>query len=114
MTLPWRGIRAHEQALSRQLLAGLSQVGGLTLLGEAAGRTGPRFSHSTLGHAIHDICQMLDGYGVALRGGHHFAQPLMQALGLVATSRASIAVFNTDADIAALLCGLHDAVETLR
>ena len=115
MTLPWRGIRAHEQALSRQLLAGLSQVGGLTLLGEAAAQDrAPIFSFDIEACHSHDICQILDGYGVALRGGHHCAQPLMQALGLVATSRASIAVFNTDADIAALLCGLHDAVETLR
>ena len=51
----------------------------------------------------HDVCQMLDEFGVCLRGGHHCAQPLMDALDLPATARASLAPYNDAADVDALL-----------
>ena len=115
MALPWSDIRRYEQQLAKQLLQGLSAVKGLTLLGEssAQGRA-PIFSFDIEGCHSHDVCQVLDDYGVELRGGHHCAQPLMDALGLTATSRASLAVFNNEADIEALLNGLQQAVELLR
>jgi len=115
MALPWNDIRCYEQQLATQLLQGLSGIGGLTLLGEpsAQGRA-PIFSFDMEGCHSHDVCQVLDDYGVELRGGHHCAQPLMDALGLIATSRASLAVFNNGADIEALLNGLQQTVELLR
>lgn len=113
--LPWQEIEAYERRLVDTLLAGLLSIEGLTLLGErrAMGRA-PIFSFDIEGCHPHDICQVLDDYGVALRGGHHCAQPLMDALGLVATSRASLALFNDVADIEALLHGLRKAVKVLR
>jgi cysteine desulfurase/selenocysteine lyase len=57
----------------------------------------------------HDLCQWLDRKGVALRGGHHCAQPLAKRFGIAGTSRASLAPYNNDADIDALLAGLEDA-----
>jgi cysteine desulfurase/selenocysteine lyase len=122
MALPWGDIRRYEQQLAEKLLQGLSGIGGLTLLGEpsallrepsAQGRA-PIFSFDIEGCHSHDVCQVLDDYGVELRGGHHCAQPLMDALGLIATSRASLAVFNNAADIEALLNGLQQTVELLR
>ena len=115
MALPWSDIRRYEQQLATQLLQGLSGIGGLTLLGEpsAQGRA-PIFSFDIDGCHSHDVCQVLDDYGVELRGGHHCAQPLMDALGLIATSRASLAVFNKKEAVEALLHGLQQTVELLR
>lgn len=115
VALPWRDIRSHEEQLMGQLLQGLSEIDGLTLVGErsAQGRV-PIFSFDIQACHAHDVCHILDEYGVELRGGHHCAQPLMDALDLVATSRASMAVFNNEADIVALLSGLQRAVELLR
>ena len=62
----------------------------------------------------HDVCQILDGRGVALRGGHHCAQPLMDRFGLTGTARASLALYNDDTDIDALLSGLDEAARRLR
>jgi cysteine desulfurase/selenocysteine lyase len=113
--LPWHDIKAHEQQLVNQILQGLDSIEGVTLIDEPspAGRA-PIFSFDIEGCHSHDICQILDDYGVALRGGHHCAQPLMDTLGLMATSRASLAVFNNDADVGALLYGLQKAVDILR
>ena len=62
----------------------------------------------------HDLCQFLDDrFGVALRGGHHCAQPLMRRFGLAGTSRASLAPYNTDADVDALLKGVAEARKVL-
>jgi cysteine desulfurase/selenocysteine lyase len=115
MTLPREEIRRQEEDLSSRLLQGLSEIPGLRLLGEASARgRAPIFSFDIQGCHSHDICQVLDEYGVALRGGHHCAQPLMDALGLVSTTRASLALFNTARDVQALLDGLHRSVEILR
>jgi len=62
----------------------------------------------------HDVCQMLDGFGVCLRGGHHCAQPLMDAFDLAATARASFAPYNDAGDVDALLAGLEVVIARLR
>jgi cysteine desulfurase/selenocysteine lyase len=61
----------------------------------------------------HDICQILDARGVACRGGHHCAQPLMDRFDLPGTTRASIGIYNDAADIDALLDGLGEAARRL-
>ena len=61
----------------------------------------------------HDVCQLLDGHGVALRGGHHCAQPLMERFDVAATARASLALYNDDADVDALLNGLEHTIRRL-
>ena len=113
--LPWQKIHSYEQKLSQKLLQGLLDIHGLSLLGEhVQTHRAPIFSFHIDGCHSHDVCQILDDYGVALRGGHHCAQPLMDALGLVATTRASIAVFNNEDDIDALLIALNKVLEVLR
>ena len=73
----------------------------------------PVVSFAVAGAHPHDICQMLDAHGVALRGGHHCAQPLMDNFDLTGTTRASLAVYNHDADVDAFLNGLEDAITRL-
>jgi cysteine desulfurase/selenocysteine lyase len=55
----------------------------------------------------HDIGTILDRQGIAIRTGHHCAQPLMQRFGIPATARASLALYNTTAEIDALVAGIH-------
>ncbi len=115
MALPWAEIRLYEKQLMRQVLEGLSGIAGLTLIGTpSAEQRVPIFSFDIEGCHSHDICHVLDEFGVALRGGHHCAQPLMDALGLVSTTRASLALFNNEQEIGALIEGLHRAAEILR
>ena len=87
-------IAAHEQTLLEAATAGLQQIPGLTIYGTAAHK------HSVLsflvdGASSYDIGILLDKLGVAVRTGHHCAQPLMRRLGIEGTVRASFAVYNT-------------------
>ena len=98
-------IEAHERQLVETLRAGLSQTPGVTLFGpiEAAGIV----SFAIEGVHPHDIATILDEEGVAIRAGHHCAQPLMDALGVPATARASFGIYNDESDVAALLRGIE-------
>ena len=114
MTLDWQQIHARESRLCQQLIDGLQRIPGLRLLGpNVADRRAPIVSFDIPGLHPHDICQVLDARNLALRGGHHCAQPLMAALGIDVCTRASIALYNDEADIAALLDGLSFALREL-
>ena len=114
-TLPWQNISRHEKELSVKLLEGLKDIPGLHLLGseDLEGRL-PIFSFDIEDMHPHDICHILDQHGVALRGGHHCAQPLLAEFDLFAATRASLALYNNEHDIDALLAGLHKALEILK
>jgi cysteine desulfurase/selenocysteine lyase len=109
MTLDWAAIREREDALCQQLIEGLARIPGLRLLGPQNGTRAPIVSFDIPGLHPHDICQVLDAQNLALRGGHHCAQPLLAALGAEVCTRASIALYNDEADIEALLAGLDRA-----
>jgi cysteine desulfurase/selenocysteine lyase len=114
MRLPWAEIQARESRLCTQLIEGLRRVPGLRLLGsEAVGERAPIVSFEIAGLHPHDICQVLDAHQLALRGGHHCAQPLLAALDAEACTRASIALYNDEGDIRALLDGLDMALREL-
>jgi cysteine desulfurase/selenocysteine lyase len=105
--LPWPDVHAHEMALTGRMLDGLGRIKGVRVIGPAGlqGRAPVvSFTHETL-HP-HDLCQMLDAHGLALRGGHHCAQPLMDRFDVAGTARASLAFYNDAGDIEALLEGL--------
>jgi len=87
-------IHEHKQALLVHATEALRSVNGLTLHGTAPGK-GPVIAFSLEGAHPHDIAQILDRFGVAIRAGHHCAQPLMSHLGVSATARASFALYNT-------------------
>jgi cysteine desulfurase/selenocysteine lyase len=113
MKLDWATIHAREGRLCATLIEGLQRIPGLMLLGPASGPRAPIVSFDIPGLHPHDICQVLDARQLALRGGHHCAQPLMAALGVDVCSRASIALYNDEADIAALLEGLQVVLREL-
>lgn len=101
-------VLAHEQALYQRAYEALRGVNGLTVHGTAAGK-GPVLSFSIDGAHPHDVAQILDRYGVAIRAGHHCAQPLMDHLGVSATARASFGIYNTMAEVDAFIEALHKA-----
>ena len=101
-------IDAHERTLVRAARAALSQFDSVTLFGpeESAGI----LSFAMQGVHPHDIGTILDETGVAVRAGHHCAQPLMHLLGVPATTRASFAVYNTADDVDRLADGIKRVV----
>ena len=113
--LDWQAILAHEKRLTARLIAGLEALPGLRLIGprDLDDRYGV-VAFEVAGVHAHDVCQLLDGFGVCTRGGHHCAQPLMDAFGTVATVRASLAPYNDADDIDALLEGLEEVIRILR
>lgn len=98
-------IHAHEQTLVRECRAALQAMGGVQLFGPDDG-TGI-VSFAVAGVHPHDVATILDEGGVAIRAGHHCAQPLMAHLGVPATARASFALYSDGDDVAALVDGLH-------
>lgn len=94
-------IASHEHALYERAAGLLRQVNGVRIHGEAPGK-GAVLAFSLEGAHPHDLAQILDRYGVAIRAGHHCAQPLMQHLGVPATARASFALYNTETEVDAL------------
>ncbi len=109
MTMDWAAIHEREDALCRRLIEGLLRIPGLRLLGPQGGERAPIVAFDIPGLHPHDICQVLDAQHLALRGGHHCAQPLLAALGVEVCTRASIALYNDAGDIEALLDGLDRA-----
>jgi cysteine desulfurase/selenocysteine lyase len=103
-------IRKHEQEIAAYALEQLSEVPGLRIFGPPPGpeRLGP-VSFELDGVHAHDVSEILDRHGVAVRAGHHCAQPLMERLGIPATARASFGVYTTPEEIDRLVEGLHDA-----
>ena len=108
-------VHAHEQAITHYALEALSEVQGLQVLGpkEAAERGG-LVTFTLAGAHPHDIAQILDEQGIAIRAGHHCAMPLHHHLGLNATARASFYVHTTTAEVDALVRGLHHVRQIMR
>ena len=102
--------RDHERQITSYALSRVADVPGLRVFGPPASdeRVGP-VSFELEGIHGHDVAEILDRHGVAVRAGHHCAQPLMQRLGVAATARASFGIYTSDAEIDALVDGLHDA-----
>ncbi len=99
-------IAAHERALTDHALAVLSNITGLRILGTAQDRGGV-ISFTMDGVHAHDIATLLDRQGIAVRAGHHCAEPLMGRLGVTSTARASFAVYTAPEEIDALAAGLQ-------
>ena len=110
-SLDWRAIQDHELRLTRRLLDGLGAIPGARVLGpvDLKDRRGV-VTFAIEGIAAEQICRHLDTHGVALRGGHHCAQPLVRSFGVEGAARASLASYSQDDDIDALLAGLDELV----
>lgn len=103
-------ISAYEADLLDYALQGLESVGKLRLIGRASNRAAS-VSFVIDGIHPHDIGTILDDEGVAIRAGHHCAQPLMSRFGIPATARASIAMYNTKHEVDALVRAIQRAIE---
>lgn len=105
-------IQQHDAALSSYAMQRLSSVAGIEIYGPKLGT--PRAGLVTFnleGVHSHDVSTVLDARGIAIRAGHHCAQPLMKMLGVAATARASFYLYNTESDIDALVNALISAKE---
>jgi cysteine desulfurase/selenocysteine lyase len=105
-------VRAHEVALTEAAMAALSRIPGVTLHGTASARDRSGVvSFSVKDVHPHDVSTALDVEGVCIRAGHHCAQPLMRALGVQSTVRASFWVYNTLHDVERLAAAVRAAQE---
>jgi cysteine desulfurase / selenocysteine lyase len=107
-TLDRAAIREHKDELLHRAVSKLRGINGLTIHGTAEGK-GPVLTFSLQGAHPHDIAQILDRQGVAIRAGHHCAQPLMSHLRVTATARASFALYNTAEEVDAFVEALSKA-----
>lgn len=116
MGLDWKELRRREEALLLCLLTGLAAMEGVRIIGpQGLEARVPVVSFTVAGCHPHDIAHLLADRGVAVRAGTHCAQPLMAALGLEeGTLRASLAPYNDEADVEALLHALRAAITRLR
>lgn len=115
MTLSWPEINIYENDLLSRLIQGLKNIDGLTFIGPTTQvQRLPVLSFEIEGLHSHDLCHILNEDGIALRGGHHCAQPLLKSLGFNTATRASIALYNDDEDIDVLLESINKAIHILR
>ena len=103
-------IAEHERELASRALAGLGAIPGLTIIGPTdTYARGGVISFAVEGIHPHDLGQVLDDKGIAVRTGHHCAWPLMQALKVNATTRASFYLYNTEDEVDQLVAAVIDA-----
>ena len=101
-------VRAHEEAITGYLLEGLATVGGVTVLGPTTTvDRGGAVSFEVEGIHPHDVSQVLDSRGVAVRAGHHCAKPAQRRYGVQSSTRASSYLYTTPGEIDALIDGLE-------
>ena len=101
-------IAAHEGALAAAASRKLKELNGVRIIGEAPGK-GPIISFETIGIHPHDLSTILDREGVAVRGGHHCAQILMQRFNVVGTTRASFGLYNSLDEVDSLVHAVTEA-----
>jgi len=107
-------IHAHEQFLTNYALEALSEIPGLTLFGPPASEKGGVATFTLQGAHPHDIAQLLDRDGLAVRAGHHCAMPLHHKLNVNATTRASFYLYSTPQEIDQLVISLHKVRQLFR
>ena len=111
--LPAAEVEAHEQQLLRYATDRLTEIEGLRIYGTTADKS-PIISFNVEGCDHYDIGMILDKMGVAVRTGHHCAEPTMTRFGVNGVVRASIGLYNNQEDIDALVNGVRRAVAMLR
>jgi cysteine desulfurase/selenocysteine lyase len=112
--LGMENVHRHEQAVTSYALEALSEVEGLRLLGPPAAQKGGVAAFTLAGLHPHDIAQLLDEQGIAIRAGHHCAMPLHHKFNLPATARASFYLYTTTEEVDALVASLKRAKKVFR
>ena len=105
-------IERHEHDLLAYASRQVETIPGVSIIGTAEAKAGV-LSFTIDGIHPHDIGTILDREGIAVRTGHHCAQPVMQRFGIPATARASFGLYNTREDVDALAAGIHKVVEVM-
>ncbi|HEY7381484.1 MAG TPA: cysteine desulfurase [Gaiella sp.] len=106
-------IERHEHELTSYAMSRLAELDWVTVYGPPADRRAGIVSFNVEGVHPHDVAQVLDFDGVAVRGGHHCTQPLMTRLGVAATTRASFYVYSIPEEVDRLVGGLHKVKASL-
>ncbi|MFN8382110.1 MAG: cysteine desulfurase [Anaerolineales bacterium] len=104
-------IAAHEHAITEYALDRLEEIPGVKLFGPSADKKGGVAAFTLEGVHPHDVAQILDRDGIAVRAGHHCAQPLHEKFGIPATSRASFYLYNTKEEVDLLVNGIYKVKE---
>ncbi|NKQ36576.1 MAG: cysteine desulfurase [Chloroflexi bacterium] len=107
-------VHAHEQFITNYALEALSEVGGLRVIGPPASQRGGVAAFTLEGMHPHDIAELLDKDGIAIRAGHHCAMPLHHKLGINSTARASFYVHTTTEEVDKLVASLNRAKKVFR
>ncbi|HID54595.1 MAG TPA: cysteine desulfurase [Anaerolineae bacterium] len=107
-------VHAHEQFITNYALEALSEVDGLRVIGPPASQRGGVAAFTLEGMHPHDIAELLDKDGIAIRAGHHCAMPLHHKLGINSTARASFYVHTTTEEVDKLVASLHRAKKVFR
>jgi cysteine desulfurase / selenocysteine lyase len=110
-SLGMEAITSHEHEITEYALERLEEVPGVRLFGPAAQHKGGVAAFTLEGVHPHDVAQILDQDGIAVRAGHHCAQPLHEKFGLPATSRASFYLYNTKEEVDLLVNGIYKVKE---
>jgi cysteine desulfurase/selenocysteine lyase len=105
-----KAIEEHEQEVTTYAMERMAEVPGLQIYGPDVRRKGGVISFTMKGVHPHDVAQLLDRFGVAVRAGHHCAMPLHTKLGLPATTRASFYLYSSTNDVDRLVAGLDQVV----
>jgi cysteine desulfurase/selenocysteine lyase len=100
-------VAEHEHEIVAYALERLEEIPGVTVLGPKAEKKGGVASFTLDGVHPHDVAQILDHYGVAVRAGHHCAQPLHEKFGISATTRASFYVYSMKEEVDKLVTGIY-------
>jgi len=107
-------IHAYEQYVTDYALEALSEVPGINILGPSAAQKGGVAAFTLAGTHPHDVAEILDKRGIAVRAGHHCAMPLHHKCGLNATTRASFYLYTTTSEVDQLVEGLHHVRQIFR
>ena len=100
-------IAAHEQEMISYAMERLEEIPGVQVLGPQAEKRGGVAAFTLAGVHPHDVAQILDHYGVAVRAGHHCAQPLHEKFGIIATTRASFYIYSVKEEVDKLVEGIY-------
>jgi cysteine desulfurase/selenocysteine lyase len=104
-------VAAHEHEITEYALERLEEIPGVKVFGPSADKKGGVASFTLAGVHPHDVAQILDQDGIAVRAGHHCAQPLHEKFNIPATSRASFYIYNTRAEVDLLVNGIYKVKE---
>ena len=107
-------ISAHEHEITEYALERLEEIPGVKLFGPSADKKGGVAAFTLEGVHPHDVAQILDRDGIAVRAGHHCAQPLHEKFGIPATSRASFYLYNTKEEVDLLVNGIYKVKEIFK